>query len=97
MQLGSYTLNFPQTKLGSYACIRGLYLHEKINSLVARKVVDHMAVQELCLLCWHLMIQYIFVKHLMIQYILMEHLCVQQKGKIWPSDDDDDYNDCEDS
>ena len=32
------------------------YLHEKINSLVACKVINHMAVQELCLLCWHLVI-----------------------------------------
>ena len=33
-----------------------LYLHEKINSLVASKVIDHMTVQELRLLGWNLMI-----------------------------------------
>ena len=32
------------------------HLHQKINCLVAGKVINYMAVKELCLLCRHLMV-----------------------------------------
>ena len=65
------------------------YLHEKINSLVASKVIDHMAVQELCLLCWHLMIHIYTCKYIYTYIILYTHYIYIIYGKMARSDDDD--------